>query len=47
MFSANPSISPIRLKPLDVAKKRENKIGRGQEHGRTEGWTGRSDGGSD
>ena len=27
MFSANPSISPTRLKPLDVAKGRGNGVG--------------------
>ena len=29
MFSANPSISPTRLKPLDMAKGRGNGIGLG------------------
>ena len=29
MFSANPSISPIGLKPLDMAKRRRNGVGLG------------------
>ena len=33
MFSANPSISPTRLKPLDVA----NGVRLGRERGRTVG----------
>ena len=37
MFSANPSISPTRLKPLDVAKGRRNRVGRGRKRNRMEG----------
>ena len=34
MFSANPSISPTGLKPLDVAKRRRNVVGwRGSDGG--------------
>ena len=34
MFSTNLSISPTRLKPLDVAKERGNGVGRNREWGR-------------
>ena len=50
MFSANPSISPTGLKPLDVAKGRENGVGlegtRSDlgERGRTRGKQGRTGG---
>ena len=40
MFSANPSISPFELKPLDV----ENGVGLGGERGRTSGEQGWTDG---
>ena len=38
LFSANSSISPIGLKPLDVAKGRGNRVGLGGERG----WTRRN-----
>ena len=40
MFSANPSISSTRLKPLDVVERRGNGVGLEGERGQTGGETG-------